>query len=225
MKALLFRSLAGLCAAFGFLLGAILCPIVPGHGVLERTRIDGVAHIASVPSLYPEYQTCELASGEYKLLLYFPRGLHLNLGDKIRVHGMVRPLSEQSEGYWLRHGVVGTLQLDSAPVVARGPALYSAAAAVRDRFLEFTSATLPQASAQAVDALCFGVGSGLPQDTRQSLQRTGATHIVSASGIHVLVLIAALEWLFGFLPVPRWARLLFIGVAMLFYACATGLLS
>jgi competence protein ComEC len=122
-------------------------------------------------------------------------------------------------------GIVGLASPEpgTLAILEEGNPLAGLASDWRQSFVAHTERTLQPKAAEIVDALCFNVDGRLPNEFRSNLQRTGTTHIVSASGIHVLILGLALQFLLAFLPVPRWAQIV---LALLFLACyglSTGL--
>jgi len=210
-------------AAFGFLLGSIFSPTLPSQTVPQRTAVDSEAVVVSVPRLLPDRLVCEVEVSGHRLSLNVPPSADLSYGDRVRVKGLVRPLREGTEGYYFTHGIVGRLQASVIVPIQNGPTIFRWARGVRQRFVDFSHRSLPESAASMADALCFNVTGGLDPETRDLLQQTGTVHIVSASGLHVLIVAAALEFLLGFLPVPRPFRLLALGGVLVFYACATGL--
>jgi competence protein ComEC len=74
-----------------------------------------------------------------------------------------------------------------------------------------------------LDALCFNVDGGLEAGFEDSLRRSGTIHIVSASGLHTLVLAWIIDAVLGILPIPRPYRLTILAVLLSFYAAAAGL--
>jgi competence protein ComEC len=80
----------------------------------------------------------------------------------------------------------------------------------------------PRAAA-AVDALCFNVDSDIDRRLQLNLRRTGTIHIVSASGLHIVIVAFALLWLLERLPVPRGLGLALVAAALFLYVGAAGL--
>ena len=69
----------------------------------------------------------------------------------------------------------------------------------------------------------FNTSGLLDEGTKDSLKSTGTAHLISASGLHVVVIATGLFWLLSFVPVPRPFQIgLSIGVLSL-YAVATGM--
>lgn len=221
--ALLFLGdFRGRCfASVGFLVGLALSPSVPDHGVLERSYVDNYATVVSVPRVSSGFQSCEIELSGHRLTML--SRVKLSLGDQVRFSGLVKPLREGTERYYLTHGIVGRAEPIRLELVQEGPPFFRAALSVRDSFVRFSHEALPGPTATLVDALCFNVEGGLDPSTKDQLRNTGTIHIISASGLHVLVLAMAFDWLFGFLPIPRGVRLLLLAGFLVLYACAAGL--
>jgi competence protein ComEC len=136
----------------------------------------------------------------------------------------VKPLPEIGERYWLRFGATGIAASREMPqVVSRGPLLFRLGAEWRASFVQFTTSTLGQKADAAVDALSFNVDAALDPELRQDLQRTGTAHIISASGLHVMIFAVALQFGLARLPIRRHWQLTILILLLLVYAGATGL--
>ncbi|HEY0867842.1 MAG TPA: ComEC/Rec2 family competence protein [Fimbriimonas sp.] len=206
----------------GVSLGILLSPpeVTP---VVSRTFVDCGAVVAGTPKLYEDRTTVPIASGEDLYLMQTSPDADLARGDRIHVRGVVRPLSESSERHLLSQGIVGRIRASYLRVERHGFRPYRWAEAIRRSFLRFTDRTLPKPIAAAVDALCFNVDTYLDRDAKDDLRKTGTIHIVSASGLHVMVLAGALMALLSLLPAPRGAQILLLTAFLALYACATGL--
>jgi competence protein ComEC len=71
--------------------------------------------------------------------------------------------------------------------------------------------------------VCFNVDSALDPASRDALSRSGTVHVVSASGLHVGLLAAALLAILGRLPIPRWSQLSVLAFVLVLFAVASGL--
>jgi competence protein ComEC len=159
------------------------------------------------------------------LLVTIPRSINLSLGDHVEVKGVARPWAEGREANFLNRQVAGRLVLDrdSISLVQRGAWPYRLADETRRRFMILTSESMPEPAAQVMDAVCFNVDGLLPPETALAFRKTGTIHIVSASGVHVVILSAALFWLLGHFPLPRPAKITLVFGLLSFYALAAGL--
>ena len=203
--------------------GLLMSPAAPANKIIEQEVFKGFVTVASVPRLYEGRQTCEVDSGGQMLVLFAPAEADLVLGDRIEIAGYAKPLSETGEAYWLSRGVIGVLEPVGMGVTRRGSAFAVIASKWRRGFLDFTEQRLDPRLAKAVDALCFNVDTQLDERFKDQLQRSGTVHIISASGLHVLILASGLFFAMSWLPLPRSWQLVILIAVLLLYATATGL--
>ncbi|MBQ7172825.1 MAG: ComEC/Rec2 family competence protein [Clostridia bacterium] len=71
-------------------------------------------------------------------------------------------------------------------------------------------------------ALLLGNKSGLSSDTTLAFRRAGVSHLLALSGLHISILIAALEFLLRRLMIGRKIRMIFLCGGLLFYLALTG---
>ncbi|HMS54004.1 MAG TPA: ComEC/Rec2 family competence protein [Fimbriimonadaceae bacterium] len=205
-----------------FALGVVLHKEPPPE-ILESRPYKSLGRIVSVPKDYGGFQTglLETELGLFKLEAEHT-GL-ISLGDEVRVNGTLRPLKEQEVQFYRTQGCFGTVRAKSLEVVRQGPYLYRLGGMWRSAFIEFCARTLPERAAPIVDALCFNVDWWLEDETRDQLRATGTVHIISASGLHVIILAAGMQWILARLPVGRHWQLVILALILLVYAGAAGL--
>ncbi len=217
-------SRAAMLAAF--CVGYAIGPRGVAATSFERQYVQYDCRVATVPRLYDFGSSCEvvLESGD-RLRLDWGGEPEVVLGDRLRVRGLLLPVREGMETFSGLRNIRGTLRARAAgvQVLERGSAAAAWASLWRKEFVSHTARTLSPRAAEIVDALCFNVDSRLDQRYRDNLQRTGTTHIVSASGLHVFILAFALQAALALLPIPRWAQLILLGCVLAAYAGATGL--
>lgn len=220
----LLRDTRSLVAVgIGFLSGFLISPEIPDRGVEKSKFVESPGQVVSVPRLYPDRISYILEVQEKRLAVTEPLHANRSYGDRLRVKGLVRPLKEGTEAFQLAKGVVGRLQLFSAEAISLGPQWYRSAADLRRGFVDFTHQHMAADRAAVLDALCFNVEGGLSKEFEDDLRSTGTIHIISASGLHVLVLAWVIDALLGLLPLPRPLRLLILGLVLALYAAAAGL--
>lgn len=205
-----------------FLLGLVLHQDPPPE-VQESKAFAGVGRVVSVPKDFGGFQTGLLQTDVGLLKLEAVHEGLLSLGDQVRFEGILRPLKEHEVQFYRTQGCAGTLRTESIQVVHAGPFLYRLGGLWRTSFISFCSQTLPERAAPVVDALCFNVDWWLEDETRDQLRATGTVHIISASGLHVIVLAAGLQWLLAKLPIGRPWQLIILGLILLIYAGAAGM--
>jgi competence protein ComEC len=164
-------------------------------------------------------------------------------GDRMRLRTVLRrprnfgnPGELDYAGYLARHGIYVTAYADddrSFSIVERAAAgpLQALLQWRRDIGAGF-DASLPAADAAVLRALIIGDDAGIPQTLRRAFSRTGVTHVLSISGLHVgLVatagfaafrwLLARSHWLLLAWNVPKLAVALSV-VPVLLYAGIAG---
>jgi competence protein ComEC len=218
-QALPVRGAIAGCALIGALLGP-----TPVAQVEVRQLINEEVTIQSVPRIYPDQISFEVVTDRGLAYQVYVEGTRdYMVMDRIHVTGMARPPAKSAQKYMAIRGISGVLKPTEHTLVRRGPALYGWANAWRLSFDQFAQQCLPPRIAAVVSALCFNMDRLLDDDFMQELQRTGTVHIVSVSGLHIVVLAVSVLWTLGRLPIPRWMQLLVAIVALSFYALATGL--
>lgn len=215
------RSCLILCV--GFLIGALLSPTIPKQGIQSTRYVESKAKIVSVPRVYPNRIAYEIETQGHRLSVTDAREADRSLGDQLQVAGLAKPLREGSEAYLLGKGIVGRFDPVRIEVVSQGPSWCRTALRLREGFIRFSQGTLAPDRAAILDALCFNVEGALSDEQEESLRATGTIHIISASGLHVLILAISIDWMLGFLPIPRPARIFILGLLLTFYAAAAGM--
>jgi competence protein ComEC len=212
-----------LCLALALGLGIYLRPPIFTEGVSKTQYVETQARIVSVPRIYPGQISYEIESRGVKYSVTEPDTADRSIGDVIAIRGLVKPLREGTESYKLSHGIVGQFRPIEVRTLSSGPQWLRSAAELRKRFVGFSAKYLPADEARILDALCFNVEGGLDEDLTNALRATGTIHIISASGLHVLVIAVALEFLLNLCPSPRPIRIGLLLIALAVYAGAAGL--
>lgn len=206
----------------GFGLGALFSPDVPDKGIEKSRYVQSPAKVVSAPRLYADGIGYILDIQGNRLSVFEKRGVDRSLGDSLYVKGVVRPLSEGSETHQLAKGIVGRFQPYEAQVTGLGPQWARWGLKLREAFVGFTHRTMSLERAVVLDALCFNVEGTLDKGFEENLRATGTIHIISASGLHVLVLAWAISGLLSLLPLPRPVQVVLLVIALAFYAAAAG---
>lgn len=148
----------------------------------------------------------------------------VSLGDTVKISGPIREFTGKTAESWIRRGVVGELSLKSRELEVQqpGPSLFRTGLDWRESFRAFTSRVLEPQTASLLDALCFNVDGALDPDLNENLKRSGTIHIVSASGLHVVLFAFGLQWLLSKVPIARPWQLVLLVTVLLIYAGAAG---
>ena len=142
------------------------------------------------------------------------------LGDRLQVRADVYPLLEGQDG---SSGVVGELRTISAPErVSGGFFLWRVGTWVRQSFSRFTWRYGSEKAEPLLDGMCFSMTSNIPDDLRIAMAKTGTSHIVATSGLHVMLAAFAIAAGLSVFPVPRHVQLILLLILLAVYAAAAG---
>ena len=212
--------------AFGlafFLIGVLLHQGAPTP-ITSQTKVQLEGTVVQVPRVYNDaYQVTAIESDTNLYKVEMGTADNLDLGDRVRLSGTLRPFKEVEEEFWRAQGGRGVLKANSAVILAHGPLIYRWGGAWRRSFTSFCETHFDPVVASTVDALTFNVDWFLDDELREDLRRTGTLHIISASGFHVVMMFAAIGFVLIRLPLPRWVQILVIALVLLVYAGAAGL--
>ncbi|HEC16078.1 MAG TPA: DNA internalization-related competence protein ComEC/Rec2 [Sedimenticola sp.] len=151
-----------------------------------------------------------------------------------RPHGFMNPGGFDYEGWLFRQGIRATGYVRRAPLNGRlaesGPwfSLQRLRQGIRDRIAR---AVPDRPAAGILTALVIGDRSGIGRDQREILARTGASHLIAISGLHVGMIAGLAFFLFRWLwsrfysltlhaPAPQAAACLALAAALLYAALA-----
>jgi ComEC/Rec2-related protein len=210
---------AALTIVAALFVGTVLAP----RPVLPLTSDLPVRGSATVISM-PVGQQAVLQYQSIRISAKFDEDLGLDLGDEIHIVGTVSPIPYPA-GHAIMNRKVGFTRFrkGTCQVVSKGPAVGRWARAWRDAFRKFTERSLGADRAAYVDALCFSIPSVIPEEEYDDLIQTGTVHIISASGLHVVVFACVIGAILGVLPIPRPVQLTVLFAILGLYAIAAGL--
>lgn len=218
---LLFRRwgvrLACLVAA---MVGFALYPRVDTELVTEEGFIEGEVDVLTMPVTTGSKLRAIVEHENARYVLYMDSESDAVLGDHLRVRAEVSPFNEAMAPM---RSTVGVMRAISKPVVLdKGSPVWRAGLWVRRSFLTMTSRFAHEKSGPLLDGMCFSMTSEIPTDFRQAMSKTGTTHMVSTSGLHVVLAAFALTFVVGAIPMPRWSQMLVLGFLLGLYAAAAG---
>ena len=203
-----------------FLVGVVLHPELNLPLVYEDKPFRGTVDVISVPQNTKTGRASIVSTDVGRLLMYSPRSSQIGMGDKLSLRGMIQPLRD---GVVPIRGVVGALRpVGDMTTLEFGSPIWKLGMQIRDGFVATTSARLDETTAGVIDALCFNVTTGLDEDLYEDLRRTGTTHIISTSGVHVIITAGLFIFLLRQLPIPRHWQLALLVLLLLLYAGAAG---
>lgn len=201
--------------------GFLIYPDFSSEPVLSDSFVEGEYDVITMPQSVRDNLVAVVEGGGSRYLIEVDSSHKIVLGDRIKVRANLVPLSE---GQLARRGAVGKLQVISEPaVVEHGSFIWRAGLAVRGSFKEMIALYGNDRVSSLIDGLCFSMTSEIPQDFRTAMSRTGTSHIVATSGLHVVLTTFALALLLGTTPIPRGVQLFVLLFLLAVYAAAAGL--
>lgn len=196
---------------------------VPATALTENRYVEGTLLVASVPMINTRGLSASVDIHGCRLKAYFAPDLDVSFGDQFQVRGLAKPFDPSVRTNYVNRGISGTLQPLNLQMISRGPGLLRWALRWRDSFRAFSHRWLPVSSSAMLDALCFNVSPQLDEQFLDDIKRTGTIHIISASGLHVLIFSTFLQALLALCPVRRSVQLSLVLVALIIYMVAAGL--
>jgi ComEC/Rec2-related protein len=189
----------------------------------EPFEFDGVADVVSQPARGEFGSRCIVRADGLRWYVAIPSSLQIAMGDTVSLRGRVDPPSEVLRKFAPGRGVCGQMRSPTrVRVVSRGAAIWHMGAMARDSFLGFAESSLDPRVGAVVRALCFSDDADVDHDLMRAMRRSGTIHIVSTSGLHVVLLTGALMLALSSLPVARAVQLAALGALLLVYAAACG---
>lgn len=197
-------------------------PAIPGPSLLEPQPFAGRIDVLSMPDDGQSRQRVLARTDKGRVILSASKRSELSLGDTAYVVGDLRPLSEGSEARDRGRGAYAELRAISVTTLTEGGWLFRQGLAVRRSFVDFVGAHLDSRAAAVVDAVCFNQDAELTPETTEALRRTGTIHIISTSGLHVMMLAYLVHAGLGLLPIPRKVQVVILVLLLFLYAAAAG---
>lgn len=203
------------------LLGVLLRPVMP---TLVSDVVPGEfeARVVSLPRAVEGGESfVATVPGVGRLVSFAPvRGL--SYGDRIAVTGKIVPLQRGVDDFLVTRRVVGRLRVREVEREASGPrwgrGLSDAARAIGANL----ERRLGRDRGRLVGAVCFNLDGLLDEKSTEVLRRSGAYHLVSASGLHAATIAGLVAALGVVVPVPRAAWLVFGALVLVGYSALTG---
>lgn len=219
---LLVDRRAGLWAiGLGFaILGVILGPRQPTL-IVERGDFGGAVSVVSAPRPNRNGEGAIVVAGGQRLVMYYGADQPVSYGDTLLVKGRIQPLSPKGREYWRHQSVSGVLMV-SDPVTryAKGPPIFEWGQKIRRSFVAYTKETLQPRARAIVQSVCFNHDAELSLEDRETLAKSGIIHIISTSGMHVILVAGFLSLLLSHAPVPRWFQVGLLILVLIIYGAA-----
>ena len=222
------------CVLTGILLGGIWIGLYEHLILKDAKMLDGTTTVASIEVTGYSYETDYGAAVKGRLLgsrnscsvlVYLDENISCSPGDVLHgtfllrytSHGGQRsPSYQRSNGIWLIANAQDDLQITCPETITFYcyPAIWAEAISQR------ISTIFSPGAAEFAKALLLGDRSGIDYETDTALRRSGITHVIAVSGLHVTMLFAVIHLLFG----NRRYLLLLMGTPLLLlFGAITGL--
>lgn len=154
----------------------------------------------------------------------------LSEGDRFRLTGQVRDFSRDEsydeESYLRSDGLVAVVTCsdygDCTITGERTDTPMLALRRVNRRFCERLRSAVGGEEGALICALLLGNRSALSDATVLHFRRSGISHLLALSGLHVSILIGILEWILGRFRVPKRIRIAAVPPLAIFYLILTG---
>ncbi len=166
-------------------------------------------------------------TADERAVLRFDNALSVHCGDRIECLGRVRPFSSDRASYadlMTRRGFVGTLFLsasDTVRVMRDGRRTLHAIVSER-----LSRLGLSDEAAAVVGAVGAGARGRIAPELRQAYSRSGASHVLAVSGLHVGIVFMLANALLWWLPAFRYGHIVRNAAVLIpvwLYAAAAGL--
>ena len=175
-----------------------------------------------------------------KIIIYFEKSentIKLKPGDEVLfnrspnlVAPKLNPYDFDYQKYLARHKIYRQVYLATENWQQTGNSRFSLiceAEKLRDKLINvYRSQPIDSVEFEILSALTLGYSRELDPETRRVFSSSGAMHVLSVSGLHVAIIFAVINFLFGFLKRNKHGRFIFTASIILvlwFYAFITGL--
>ncbi|MDI9635012.1 ComEC/Rec2 family competence protein [Kamptonema cortianum] len=205
--------------ASALILGWLLRPDSSPRLVHENEEFSGTVVLKSMPQPIHRGFMARATANSDSYLILLPPDSQFVPGDQLAVYGTLRPLREGS-GY--QGGARGVILPEEASKRINGWSGFRLGYKIRDSFKQSVESSVRPQISSYVMAMCFNQTEGLEDSDWESFRKSGLTHVVSASGFHVIVTAGLLLVILSLVPIPRWTQLMLVALMLLLYAFASG---
>ncbi len=199
-------------------------PSAPEPLQAGRYTIEG--QIVETPNLGPKAQRFTMQTKDRRIVVYTEANRSLFAGDWVRVNGDLRRITEPGlKEYWERRGInqkIGAMFTGSVEVIQPTFGFESIGSHWRNE----TVNRLRRNTDKNTAAIAMGVVAGqqglVSKELYSAMQRTGTMHLLSTSGMNVLLVAFAVSFLLRQFSLPMPIIAIGILAVLLIYAAATG---
>ncbi len=147
---------------------------------------------------------------EGSAMCYLDTSLLANIGDTIAYRGKLRKVSGGYGDYLRRSGIIGNVYGYSASILSSGrDSFWRFCEGVRLEaenkiFALYCADSTNQQTAQSLAIMCgmvVGTRTFISEETTEDYRKVGASHLLAISGLHIGIIVAILNFLFGFIRI------------------------
>jgi competence protein ComEC len=214
---------------------------IEAHELRDKGRARLTLRVLSLGDLEPDRRP-------YRVRVSLPAGdiAQARIGEAVRVRGTLQPPPEPVEpggfdfarqAWFSRLGATGyavgkVVTLDEAPATPWDLAAWAQIDAVRAAINTRIRAVLPGETGEIAAALITGERGGISEQVSQAMRDSGLAHILSISGLHMVIMAGTVFWLVRALlalvpslalryPIKKWAAASALAAAT-FYLALSG---
>lgn len=187
---------------------------------VEIVPYSGPCFVKTVPQKRKEKLSVWLNCEGRIVRAVLPEESPVSLGDRITVMGEIGPLPE---GTGAKKGATAFLRVESVSVDSHGFQIAFFGELFSSKLTHFIEKNFSERSASLLKALSVGDRDDLNREDWQSLRRSGTAHILSTSGLHVMVVAGFFYWLIRLLPLRREWQIACLLCILLVFGFAAGM--
>lgn len=182
-------------------------------GVVERVKKSSASQ-QLVLDLEPPF------SG--KVRVNAQRYPEFNYGDLAKVEGIVKKPSPESENYYKKEGISGSVSFPAIELIesGRGNLALAGLLSFKENIENVFRKILPQEKAAFLSGITLGERESFSKELEEKMSLSGTTHLVALSGYNITVIALAVGWLFGSFLARRASFYLSVAVIVLFVLMA-----
>ncbi len=173
---------------------------------------DGIARLPAV-----------IGRHSVEVKLRFASEAEIHAGD--RILGVARVYASEKDSYGAARGCFATLRFEGVRVTGKAFGLRTAAGRWSEMLSERIRTAVPGEEGALYAALLLGDREGLSDTFTRDMTRIGTVHILSVSGMHLVILTAGIGFLLRRWRLGRRLRLILLSVFAVFFMLVTGLSS
>ena len=186
--------------------------------IKEKEEISIEARIIVEPILKNNYQRIIIPY----LAIYTEKMPRYHYGDIIQIKGIIQPL-ENFRSYNSQL-VIGSLSYPEIKLISLGKnSIRGIAISFKKKIMQLLQKVMPEPQAGLLISLLFGDKENLADSLEKNIQKTGLSHLIVTSGLHLSILTKILSSLLGILCVGDFFFLVISCFFLLFFSFMVGL--